>query len=451
MLILIYRACLLWSAPYDGINPSPQQYRSDTPGNDVEEGDELIEQLKSDSVSSLAITPPPLTLSPTPSSSDTVSTGNQTGRASSALELEWDDIFADDDPSLSGVLNKAPPNGCVTMEVDRCSPSPAPLPLPPRHIQEMRRTATKLVHGSYVEEAEFQDDVLVYDLVAQKDTKSAILERIMAATRQVRGSISNSHRLSTPSGKTVMETVNSIMSTRRRSEDGVQEERRWSEDHGKEARRRSEDCGKEMWKIKEEREDEVKGTEIRGEPKGHRCFTNGFNPENHIIDECDDAGEEGSSSNSRVSDLPTSVNCIRPKKQQHTPRDTLMNGHSRSEPCDHLLSSLSDSKVPANDGFLSCYRELMHSLGVEPECDDVTDDISTFRRRVRAVRKKLEAEGGLSEEFVLSALRSIQDEEGEEEDVEEEEEEEEEGEEEQRRGSRKRSNRRHGAPFTGMY
>uniref|UniRef100_A0A8D0A930 FHF complex subunit HOOK interacting protein 1A n=1 Tax=Sander lucioperca TaxID=283035 RepID=A0A8D0A930_SANLU len=140
----------------------------------------------------------------------------------SALELEWDDIFADDDPSLSAFTNTAVANGGVAMEGDRCTATP----LPPQHIQEMQRTATKLVHGSYVEESEFEDDVLVYDLVAQRETKAAILERIMAANRRARGSISNSQRMSTAAttttltsiltttGRTVMETVNSIMRVR---------------------------------------------------------------------------------------------------------------------------------------------------------------------------------------------------------------------------------------------
>lgn len=440
------RACRLWSAPYDGINPSPQQYRSDTPGNDTEDEEEILQRVKSDSIVSLAITPPSMALSPTPSSSDAVSTGNQTGRAGSALELEWDDIFADDDPSLSGVTNK----------VDGCTSTPAPPPLLPRHIQEMRRTATKLVHGSYVEESEFQDDVLVYDLVGQKDTKAAILERIMAANRQARGSISNSHRLPImTTRRTVMETVNSIMSTRRRSEDGEKEERRWSEDYGKEVRRRSEDCGKEMWRRKEEGEDEMKRTDVQEEPKGRQFITNGFNAKNHIIDECDDTDEDGKTLNCKVSDLTTTLN------QQHTHHNTqhpppclvtnaLANGHSESEPHDHLMcSSLPGSKVTANDDFLSRYRELMRSLGAEPDFDDITDDIGTFRKRVRAVRQKLEEEEeGLRQKFVLSSLWDVQEEEGEEEAMDEEEEEEE-GEE--RRSSSKKGNRRHGVPFTGLY
>ncbi|CAG02197.1 unnamed protein product, partial [Tetraodon nigroviridis] len=110
-------ACEHWSAPYDGTNPSPEQYRSDTPGNDTEEEDAIIvQQTKSDSICFLTISPPPPVLSPTPSSTDTASTGNQTGRASSALELEWDDIFADDDPTLSASVNKAPARGSAATE-----------------------------------------------------------------------------------------------------------------------------------------------------------------------------------------------------------------------------------------------------------------------------------------------------------------------------------------------
>ncbi|XP_044039744.1 FHF complex subunit HOOK interacting protein 1A-like isoform X1 [Siniperca chuatsi] len=468
-----YRACRLWSAPYDGINPLPQEYRSDTPGDDIEEEEEIVPRVKSDSICSLVITPPPVTLSPTLSSSDTVSTGNQAGRASSALELEWDDIFADDDPSLSAVINTALANGSVTMEVDRCTSTPAPPPLPPRHIQEMRRTVTKLVHGSYVEESEFQDDVLVYDLVAQKDTKAAILERIMAANRRARGSISNGQRVSTAAttttittmltttGRTVMETVHNIMSTRRRSEDGVKDERRRSEDYGKEVRRRrSEDCGKVMGRRKEEGEDEIKRIDVQGAPKGRQFFTNGFNAKNHIIDECDDTDEDGKpfKQNCNLSDFIT-INHTHTQRQQHTQHPTpclvtkaLPNGHSEFEPHDPSVSdakspSLPGNKVTKSDDFLSRYHELMLSLGVEPDCDDITDDISTFRKRVRALRQKLGEEegGGGGEEFVFSSLWD----DGEEEEEEEEEAMEEEGEE--RRNSSKKGSSSHGVPFTGPF
>lgn len=416
------RACLLWSAPYDGVNPSPLQYRSDTPGNEEDEGDELVGQLQSDSVTSFTVTPPPPVLSPTPSSSDTVSTSTQTGRTSSALELEWDDIFADDDPSLS----KA---SAESMEVDRFTPSPAPLP--PRHIQEMRRTATRLVHGSYVEEAEFQDDVLVYDLVAQKDTKSAILERIMAVTRQARGGVPN-HR----PGKTVLEAVSSIMSTRRRSEDGPQDGRRCSEEQG---RRQSEECGKEVWRIQEEGEEEL--TDTQGEIRGQPCLTNGFDCEGHIAEE--DQGAADGEGGGEGRDLTPNQ---QPQQQQAENAEVLVNGHSDSVTPDRSPPRLSHD-------FLSCYVELMRSLGVEPEYDDITDDIGTFRRRVRMLRRKLEAEEGLTEEFVIKANRNNHDEGREEEEGTEEEdegeEEDEEGEEEQKTVSSKSDTRR-GASFTGI-
>nr|XP_024657221.1 protein FAM160A1-like [Maylandia zebra] len=177
------RSCRLWSASYDGINPPLQEYRSDTPGNNMEDEEEFMQRVKSDSICSLVISPLPSALSPTPSSLD----NSQAGRASSALELEWDDIFADDNPLVSAVVNVVLANGDVSLEADTCTFPPAPPPLPPRHIQEMRRNATKLVRGSYVEESEFQDDVLVYDLIAKKDAKAAILDRIMLANRQSRG------------------------------------------------------------------------------------------------------------------------------------------------------------------------------------------------------------------------------------------------------------------------
>ncbi|TDG99517.1 hypothetical protein EPR50_G00194490 [Perca flavescens] len=445
-----HRACRFWSSPYDGIDPPPQENRSDTPRDDIEDEEEIVRRVESDSICSLVITPPPSVLSPTPSSSDTVSTGNQAGRAGSALELEWDDIFADDDPSLSAFINTAVANAGVAMEGERCTATP----LPPRHIQEMQRTATKLVHGSYVEESEFEDDVLVYDLVAQRETKAAILERIMAANRRARGSISNSQRMSTAAttttltsmltttGRTVMETVNSIMSTRRMSEDGGKEER------VKEVRRSSEDFGRRK------EEDEIKRIDAQGE---RQFFTNGFNAKNYIIDECDDSDEDGDlfNQNCNLSDFTNTANHTLHEHNTHPTQClvTLPNGHSESEPslshpsvADAKAPNLPGNKVANNDDFLSRYHELMLSLGVEPDCDDITNDISTFRRRVRALRQRLEEE----EEFAFSSSWEDGEDEEEEEAMDEvEEEEEEEGEE--RTSSSKKGSRRHAVPFTGPF
>lgn len=447
-----FRACQFWSAPYDGINPSSEEYTSDTPADDIEDEEEIVQRVKSDSICSLVITPPPTALSPTPSSSDTISTGNQAGRAGSALELEWDDIFEDDDPSSSALANTGLPNGGVT----------APPPLPPQHIQEMRRNAIKLIHGSYVEEAEFQDDVLVYDLVAQKDTKAAILERIMAANRRARGGIANGQRVSsgmsitsmlTTTGRTVMQTVNSIMSTRRRSEDGGKEERR-SEDYGKV---RSEYSGKETGRKKEEEEGEKNWMDVPGEVKALQGFINGFNGKNHIIDEGEDEEEDGHviQKTFNLTDLTTVTNHNHTTHQQHVHHNTqppppcldtntVPNGHHESDP---LVSAPNTPKSPSlkvtkKDDFLSQYQELMLSFGVEPDCDDITDNIGSFRRRVRALRQKLEEEEDkLYDEFGFSSPWDDGEEEGEEEAMEEEDEDEE--------GEDLRSSSRHGIPFTG--
>lgn len=79
------------------------------------------------------------------------------------LELEWDDSY------------DACPMQTAEAPVESKPPQQPPAE-PPKHIQEMRKTAIMLVKGSYIEENEFQDDVMVYDLVAKKDTRD--VERV---------------------------------------------------------------------------------------------------------------------------------------------------------------------------------------------------------------------------------------------------------------------------------
>lgn len=122
------RACRIWSAPYDGVNPPPEDK------------------------SRPRVTSQPVT--------DVTS--------SSGVELEWDDSY-DAGSARAQREKEEEENGAVAGVPNE----------PPRHIQELRKTATLLVNGSYVEESEFQDDVMVYDLVAQKDAgESAVRKRI---------------------------------------------------------------------------------------------------------------------------------------------------------------------------------------------------------------------------------------------------------------------------------
>ncbi|XP_051939582.1 FHF complex subunit HOOK interacting protein 1A [Hippocampus zosterae] len=129
------RACRVWSAAYDGEDPPPEKYKAGVleepaPRNPAPWG------------ASLAMAQHPRTELP----------ANQ-------LELEWDDSY-DACPPGTG------------------KPKPAlvshPSAEPPKHIEEMRKSAILLVKGSYIEENEFQDDVKVYDLVAKKDTAATV-------------------------------------------------------------------------------------------------------------------------------------------------------------------------------------------------------------------------------------------------------------------------------------
>lgn len=124
------QACRVWSAPYDGKNPPPEQYQPSTitledPGKPRPKRSQPKAPLQS----------------------------RQSVDQGPAGELEWDNSY---DVALS-------PN-----EGDNGPPVPDE---PPPHIKEMKKNAIMLIKGSYVEESDFQDDVMVYNLVARKDAK----------------------------------------------------------------------------------------------------------------------------------------------------------------------------------------------------------------------------------------------------------------------------------------
>lgn len=129
------RACQVWSAPYDGQDPQPDKFQ---PGV-LEEPLLKIKQIKPKKI-------PQLAFPRKPSHSDT---------SVPHLELEWDDSF-DACPVQSPEVTEA-----KLVHSDE----------PPKHIQDMRRTAIMLVKDAYIEESDFQDDVMVYNLVAKKDSK----------------------------------------------------------------------------------------------------------------------------------------------------------------------------------------------------------------------------------------------------------------------------------------
>lgn len=139
------RACQVWSARYDGEDPPPEKYQ---PGVLEEPG------LKSRQAQmALKKVPQLLALRPQPCPAP-----NTEPPSTNQLELEWDDSY------------DACPVQAAEAPVESKRPQQPPAE-PPKHIQEMRKTAIMLVKGSYIEENEFQDDVMVYDLVAKKDAR----------------------------------------------------------------------------------------------------------------------------------------------------------------------------------------------------------------------------------------------------------------------------------------
>ncbi|XP_041078467.1 protein FAM160A1-like [Polyodon spathula] len=135
------KACRVWSAPYDGENPPPERLQL----RPAEEGGKQAQSSRRACRSRVS---PDLT----------------TGEKTQLLELEWDDSYDTGmSPGGDGDLSEGDPR----------VKEPTPVE-PPRHIQEMRKNAIMFVKGSYIEESDFQDDVMVYNLIAQKDVQDPV-------------------------------------------------------------------------------------------------------------------------------------------------------------------------------------------------------------------------------------------------------------------------------------
>ncbi|XP_048799005.1 FHF complex subunit HOOK interacting protein 1A isoform X2 [Lagopus muta] len=169
--------CKVWSALYDGVNPDPEtfiQALAEENSTDVEHPMFRLQQRT-----------PSLC-----SSSQTAPAGEKM-----QLELEWDDSY---DTGIS-------PGSDVSslQQYDDLGNTETQMPaVPPKHIQEMKKNAIMLVKGSYIEDSDFQDDVMVYRLCAQKDiqdddnskekTSNASREHQVQSQTVVNGPLSNS-------------------------------------------------------------------------------------------------------------------------------------------------------------------------------------------------------------------------------------------------------------------
>ncbi|XP_068798386.1 FHF complex subunit HOOK-interacting protein 1A isoform X2 [Struthio camelus] len=138
--------CKVWSAFYDGENPDPDtfiQTLAEENDKDVEHPMFHLQQRTASVCSSSQITP---------------------FSEKMQLELEWDDSY---DTGISAGSDVSSPH-----PYDEQGSTEMQLPAePPKHIQEMKKNAIMLIKGSYIEESDFQDDVMVYRLCAQKDAQ----------------------------------------------------------------------------------------------------------------------------------------------------------------------------------------------------------------------------------------------------------------------------------------
>ncbi|OXB71526.1 UNVERIFIED_CONTAM: hypothetical protein H355_016509, partial [Colinus virginianus] len=138
--------CKVWSALYDGVNPDPEtfiQAFAEENSTDVEHPMFRLQQRTPSMCSSSQTTP----------------MGEKM-----QLELEWDDSY---DTGISPGSD-----GSSLHQYDDLGSTETQMPaVPPKHIQEMKKNAIMLVKGSYIEDSDFQDDVMVYRLCAQKDTQ----------------------------------------------------------------------------------------------------------------------------------------------------------------------------------------------------------------------------------------------------------------------------------------
>ncbi|XP_053107925.1 FHF complex subunit HOOK interacting protein 1A [Hemicordylus capensis] len=143
LILHCMKDCQVWSAPYDGKTPDPHTFIQPLIEDDGKNLDQPIFRLQH--------RPP----------SNCRSTQVTPLGEKMHLELEWDDSY---DTGISPGSDAGSPQHGENVNIQ-------PSTEPPKHIQEMKKNAIMLIKGSYIEESDFQDDVMVYRLCAQKDAQ----------------------------------------------------------------------------------------------------------------------------------------------------------------------------------------------------------------------------------------------------------------------------------------
>ncbi|XP_045687671.1 FHF complex subunit HOOK interacting protein 1A [Phyllostomus hastatus] len=142
------RDCRAWSALYDGDSPDAEMFL------------QTLAEDRAPSPTSPAGRPP----QQPPRQTGAVLVAPRKDK--SQTDLEWDDSY---DTGISSGADVGSPG-----PYDDLEGSGQPMPAdPPKHIQEMKKNAILRFKGTYIEESDFQDDVMVYRLCAEKDSEDA--------------------------------------------------------------------------------------------------------------------------------------------------------------------------------------------------------------------------------------------------------------------------------------
>ncbi|XP_059821008.1 FHF complex subunit HOOK-interacting protein 1A [Hypanus sabinus] len=141
------RKCKVWSAPYDGENPDPEHFSPALTEGASKRGSKA----------------------PAKSQHNPAVRRTRPIREKMQPELEWDDSY-DTGMSPSSDDGSLHPYSLIKQGTAIDAP-PAD---PPKHIQEMKKSALMLIRGSYIEESDFHDDVMVYRLCAEKDAQDNV-------------------------------------------------------------------------------------------------------------------------------------------------------------------------------------------------------------------------------------------------------------------------------------
>ncbi|GCC37298.1 FHF complex subunit HOOK-interacting protein 1A [Chiloscyllium punctatum] len=152
-IITCMRNCRAWSAPYDGETPDAEIIGPVLP----EDSSKPSSRKSAKGQHNSAVRRTRLKSSST--------------REKMQLDLEWDNSY---DTGMSPGSEEDPLQPYLPFMPNEETGNRIQPVDPPKHIQEMKKSALMLIRGSYIEESDFHDDVMVYRLCAENDAQDIV-------------------------------------------------------------------------------------------------------------------------------------------------------------------------------------------------------------------------------------------------------------------------------------